>query len=44
MAMNPFEQRGMPERQVRTWKEVVVPPYGKHDVDAFTRGRKGKER
>ena len=40
MAMNPFNERGIPlERQVRTWKQVVLPPYRKQDVDAFTRCR-----
>ena len=40
MAMNPFEQRGIPlERQIRTWQQVVLPPYRKQDVDAFTRCR-----
>jgi rubrerythrin len=38
--MNPFNERGIPlERQVRTWKQVVLPPYRKQDVDAFTRCR-----
>jgi hypothetical protein len=40
MAMNPFEERGIPlERQIRTWKQVSLPPYRKQDVDAFTRCR-----
>ena len=40
MAMNPFEERGIPlERQIRTWKQVALPPYRKQDVDAFTRCR-----
>jgi rubrerythrin len=40
MAMNPFEERGIPlERQIRSWKQVVLPPYRKQDVDAFTRCR-----
>jgi hypothetical protein len=40
MAMNPFDERGIPlERQIRTWKQVVLPPYRKQDVDAFTRCR-----
>jgi hypothetical protein len=40
MAMNPFEERGIPlERQVRTWQQVALPPYRKQDVDAFTRCR-----
>jgi hypothetical protein len=40
MAMNPFNERGIPlERQIRTWKQVVLPPYRKQDVDAFTRCR-----
>src|SRR6266403_5700690 len=40
MAMNPFEERGIPlERQIRTWSQVALPPYRKQDVDAFTRCR-----
>jgi hypothetical protein len=40
MAMNPFQERGIPlERQIRTWKQVALPPYRKQDVDAFTRCR-----
>jgi hypothetical protein len=40
MAMNPFQERGIPlERQVRTWKQIALPPYRKQDVDAFTRCR-----
>lgn len=40
MAMNPFEQRGIPlERQIRTWQQVALPPFRKQDVDAFTRCR-----
>jgi rubrerythrin len=40
MAMNPFEERGIPiERQIRSWKQVTLPPYRKQDVDAFTRCR-----
>jgi len=40
MAMNPFRERGMPiERQVRSWKQVALPPYRKQEVDAFTRCR-----
>jgi hypothetical protein len=40
MAMNPYEERGIPlERQLRSWKQVVLPPYRKQDVDAFTRCR-----
>jgi hypothetical protein len=40
MAMNPFRERGMPiERQMRSWKQVALPPYRKQDVDAFTRCR-----
>jgi hypothetical protein len=40
MAMNPFEERGIPiERQIRSWKYVALPPYRKQDVDAFTRCR-----
>jgi rubrerythrin len=38
--VNPFEETGTPiERQVRTWKEVVRPPFRKQEVDAFTRCR-----
>ena len=40
MAMNPFEERGTPlDRQMRSWKQVALPPYRKQDVDAFTRCR-----
>jgi rubrerythrin len=40
MAMNPFKERGIPlERQLRTWKQVALPPFRKQDVDAFTRCR-----
>lgn len=38
--MNPYDERGVPiERQLRTWKQVALPPYRKQDVDAFTRCR-----
>jgi rubrerythrin len=38
--MNPFKERGIPlERQLRTWKQVALPPFRKQDVDAFTRCR-----
>ena len=40
MALNPYEERGLPlERQMRSWKQVALPPYRKQDVDAFTRCR-----
>ena len=40
MAMNPFRERGTPlDRQLRSWKQVALPPYRKQDVDAFTRCR-----
>src|SRR5688572_14135014 len=40
MAMNPYEERGIPvDRQIRSWKQVALPPYRKQDVDAFTRCR-----
>ena len=40
MAMNPFRERGIPiDRQIRSWKQVALPPYRKQDVDAFTRCR-----
>ena len=40
MAMNPFRERGIPvEKQIRSWKQVALPPYRKGDVDAFTRCR-----
>jgi rubrerythrin len=40
MAMNPYNERGIPlERQLRTWKQVALPPFRKQDVDAFTRCR-----
>jgi hypothetical protein len=38
--VNPFKEKGVPlEQQVRTWKQVVQPPYIKQNVDAFTRCR-----
>jgi rubrerythrin len=40
MALNPYEERGIPlDRQIRSWKQVALPPYRKQDVDAFTRCR-----
>ena len=40
MAMNPYQERGMPlERQVRSWKNIALPPFPKQEVDAFTRCR-----
>ena len=40
MAMNPYQERGLPlERQVRSWKNVALPPFRKQEVDAFTRCR-----
>jgi rubrerythrin len=40
MALNPYDERGIPlERQIRSWKQVALPPYRKQDVDAFTRCR-----
>jgi rubrerythrin len=38
--LNPFKEKGIPlEQQVRSWKDVVRPPYEKQTVDAFTRCR-----
>jgi hypothetical protein len=38
--MNPFKEKGIPlEEQIRNWKQVVLPPYVKQEVDAFTRAR-----
>jgi hypothetical protein len=38
--MNPFKEKGIPlEEQIRSWKQVVLPPYVKQEVDAFTRAR-----
>jgi rubrerythrin len=38
--VNPFKEKGIPlEQQVRSWKDVVLPPYQKQTVDAFTRCR-----
>jgi rubrerythrin len=38
--LNPFKEKGIPlEQQVRSWKDVVQPPYEKQTVDAFTRCR-----
>lgn len=40
MGMNPYEERGIAlDRQIRSWKQVALPPYRKQDVDAFTRCR-----
>ncbi|MGD9715338.1 MAG: hypothetical protein AB7V46_25275, partial [Thermomicrobiales bacterium] len=40
MALNPFRERGVPlDQQIRSWKEIALPPYRKQDVDAFTRCR-----
>jgi len=40
MAMNPFQEKGTPlEKQFRSWKNVVLPPFRKQEVDAFTRCR-----
>lgn len=40
MAMNPYQERGMPlERQVRSWKNIALPPFPMQEVDAFTRCR-----
>jgi hypothetical protein len=38
--MNPFKEKGIPlEDQVRSWKQIALPPYLKQEVDAFTRAR-----
>jgi len=38
--LNPFREKGMPlEKQIRTWKDVALPPFRKQEVDAFTRCR-----
>jgi hypothetical protein len=40
MAMNPLEQKGMPlDDQFRSWSELNVVPYDKHEVDPYTRTR-----
>jgi rubrerythrin len=40
MALNPFREKGIPlEKQIRTWKQIALPPYRKQEVDAFTRCR-----
>ena len=40
MALNLLKDKGVPlERQRFTWRELVQPPYGKYDDDAFTRVR-----
>lgn len=40
MAMNPLREKGIPlDRQVRTWKQIALPPYRKQEADAFTRCR-----
>src|SRR4051812_48321287 len=40
MSLNPFKEKGVAlEKQVRSWKEIALPPYRKQDVDAFTRCR-----
>jgi rubrerythrin len=40
MALDLLKTRGVPlEKQRFTWKELVQPPYGKLDADAFTRVR-----
>jgi hypothetical protein len=31
--LNPFKEKGIPlEQQVRTWKDIVQPPYEKQTV------------
>ncbi len=38
--MNPLEQRGIPvEEQFRSWSELNVEPFDKHEVDPYTRTR-----
>ena len=40
MAMNPFEERGIPlDKQIRNWKQIALLPYRKQQVDAYTRTR-----
>ena len=37
---NPLEERGIPiDEQLRTWSELNVDPYGKREVDPYTRCR-----
>lgn len=40
MAFRPFEQKGMPiEKQIKSWPEVSLQPYNKHEVNPYTRCR-----
>jgi hypothetical protein len=40
MAMNPLEQTGLPiEEQFRSWNDLTVTPFDKHEVDPYTRTR-----
>jgi hypothetical protein len=40
MPLNPLDERGIPvEEQFRSWSELTVTPYDKHDVHPYTRTR-----
>lgn len=40
MAFKPFQERGMPiESQIKSWLDISLQPYDKHEVDPYTRCR-----
>jgi len=40
MAMHPLREKGIPlDRQLRSWKQIALPPFRKQEVEAFTRCR-----
>jgi hypothetical protein len=38
--LDPWREKGIPlEKQFRSWRQIVKPPYDKREVDAYTRTR-----